>query len=372
MVLGLENSVDWYLILGYNIHIMQNKHIPFDISKIRIERVTVHKISQSTIEPAITFSRVGRSEKHQAILPAAVGRTLYLTANKISNFLVGYPVDLLWVGDDVLCAIGPNKAEVQHSTVDASYVWKSNIAANIATLKQLTATWSREQYFDGQYIYSFVGDTQAVDGNFGYRRADTINLHHAYRSVFVPKVRAGFAYKSSGGWTVTPPVTAVSNDGRLQLQGDADELVTNSAAIYNTFGTIDTLRFVNLCFVNFATRRLTDTFDYTVTEPLGIPLLMIEQHTFNLGSISREVQLQIEAPLKFTHALAWLIGLHNTATGSLSEVQMLKQCIKMLLTKGCTRTIAAKLDPEAEVPGNKQDIVKSLRDTLSSAPLITF
>jgi hypothetical protein len=350
---------------------MQNKHIPFNGSDFRIERVTLRKISQSTIDPTITFTRANSPKLHKATLPSAVGRTLYMNANKISNFVVGYPTDLLWLGENVVCAIGPNKQEVTHATSDPSYTWKSQIALNLARMQDKMRTWSSDRYFDGQYVYQFTGDPQSVSGNFGYRTADTFNLYHAFKTNFEPKIRAGFAYKSGGQWTVTPPATAVSGDGRIQLLGDVEDLTTQNAAVYNTFDGIDAARFINLCFINFAARKLTNQFEYTAIEPLGIPLLMIEHKTFNLGGITRAVQQVTPAPLKYTHALAWLIGLH-AESDTLAKVEVLKQCIKMLLTKGCTRTVVEKNDDGTVNTVSKGDLVRSLRNSLASSPLITF
>jgi hypothetical protein len=191
---------------------MHNTHIKFDMSSLKIERVTLHKISQSTIEPSITFTRSGDATTTRVVLPAAVGRQLLLTANKVSTFLVGYPVDLLWVGDNVVCAIGPDKQDIAAMAADSTYQWTSKMAVNIAYLQQSLRTWAAtDQYFDGQYVYRFTSDPTSIDGGFGYRTADTFNLHHAYRTVFVQKIRAGFAYKAGGDWVVTPPVTAESN-----------------------------------------------------------------------------------------------------------------------------------------------------------------
>jgi hypothetical protein len=344
------------------------------MSSLKIERVTLHKISQSTIEPSITFTRSGDATTTRVVLPAAVGRQLLLTANKVSTFLVGYPVDLLWVGDNVVCAIGPDKQDIAAMAADSTYQWTSKMAVNIAYLQQSLRTWAAtDQYFDGQYVYRFTSDPTSIDGGFGYRTADTFNLHHAYRTVFVQKIRAGFAYKAGGDWVVTPPVTAVGAGGRIQLVGDVEDLSDTNLAVYNTFGSIDTARFVNLCFVNFVARKLTDTFDYTTTEPLGIPLLMVEHQTFNLGGITRVEQQLHAAPLKFTSALAWLIGLHSRVT-TLAEMNTLKQCIKMLLTKGNTRTrIETKMvDSTDAPPASRQELIKSLRAHFSHAPTVAL
>jgi hypothetical protein len=169
---------------------------------------------------------------------------------------------------------------------------------------------------------------------------------------------------------VTSPVTRSSGD-LLQLTGDVDEF--NAADRFGSTSTdlflMDLNVYPNLRFVNYAARALSDQFGFESIEPLGLPLLMIEHRTFNIGGLPIPVQTSSAAPFKFTHALAWLVGMFGQVQ-TLDQLIAVKSSIKMLLSKGHTRhtTEGTKNDDEVDT----KTLIQRVRRTFESAALVSF
>ena len=126
--------------------------------------------------------------------------------------------------------------------------------------------------------------------------------------------------------------------------------------------------FVNVRFVNYASRALSARFGFESIEPLGLPLLMIEHRTFNVGGLDLSVQMSSPAPIRFTHAVAWLIRLF-TKVESLEDMIAIKQAFKMLLTKGNTNEQMMGVEKKAV---DTKGVIQLLRDKMESAAIVNF
>ncbi|MNC43744.1 hypothetical protein D3C75_926200 [compost metagenome] len=177
--------------------------------------------------------------------------------------------------------------------------------------------------------------------------------------------------KADGSYQVTCPVTRASG-GFLQLTGDVDQFNANDQFVDNSVSSelalMDHNHIVNLKFVNYAAKRVTDCFGFEAAEPLGLPLLMIEHRTMSIVSLPQSVQQSSPAPFKFTQGVAWIIGLFGRVT-TIEQLMIVKSIMKMLLSKGNTKVeVHGQDDDELSM---KQKVEK-LRATFEGAPLIRF
>jgi len=341
---------------------ISNKHFKLKNS-LTYEYTFVAQISQATIDCSITLIRDGKEVKYS--IPSGVSYRLRKAVNNITRFATPHPICVAWVGDRIVCAECPPAASLPDAK---KQLWKSMIEINLSVFHP-----PADPYFDGQYIYTIKSNPEVFDRNYGALKLDYCwDLFHCNDPVWSTADRACFAYYANDEWVVTAPVTAATGSF---LQLVSDDVSTKTAAVFNTISSIDEIRFVNLRFVNYAASSLANAFDFEVIEPLGLPLLMIEHGTFNLGELTTTIQMTCPAPLTFSQALAWLIGLHTRVT-TLDQFITLKEVIKMLMSKGCTRKVSVfgedDEDEEDGVSTSKNDVIHSARKHFSAMPMLEF
>lgn len=324
-------------------------------------------LSQSTIDPRVTFVDESGNER-KVPLPSSIARRLSQKVNKVSRFTVDFPCCVATLDGRVVSVDVPTAAEFAHWKEHK--VWTSPIEKNIEVVKKLQG---QDWLFDGQYAYRADGELNEIHGsNFGFQPVRAYNLYKMDVGQTLDEIALScLAYrKSDGTWQQTCPVTRASG-GFLQLTGDVDtfnagdQFVDNAVA--SSLALMDNTHIVNLKFVNYAAKRITDCFGYESIEPLGLPLLMIEHQTMSIVSLPQSVQQTSPAPFKFTQGVAWLIGLFGKVQ-TLDQMMVMKATVKMLLTKGNTQTETGMDD--GEVPLKEK--IAQLRQTLSDAPLIKF
>jgi hypothetical protein len=269
------------------------------------------------------------------------------------------------VGARIVCAECPDKNALLSARKNQ---WKSLIEINVTAFKPPT-----DAYFDGQYVYALDAGPEVFDRNYGVVKLSAcFDLYHLNDIAWTNPARACFAYKNGHNWVATAPCTSAAGSF---LQLVVDDVSASTAAVFDSMAMIDAIRFVNLRFVNYAAGRLADAFDFEAIEPLGLPLLMIEHGTFNLGELTPTVQMTCPAPLTFSQTLAWLIGLHQRVT-TLDQFITLKEAIRMLLSKGCTRSAAVIGEGEELADGavdlSKNEVVYSARKQFNGMAVVQF
>jgi len=342
---------------------ISNKHFKL-IDAVSFEYLHMTQLSQATVDCTVTLVRDGVETKFS--IPPGVSYRLRKSIGNVSKFSVAHPICVAFVGDRIVSADCPIRAALPDARKGK---WKSIIDINLTLFKA-----PANAYFDGQYIYTIDAEPEVFDRNFGVLKLTACyDMFHCGDPVWTSSPRACFAYQAAKGkWVVTAPCT---NSAGSFLQLIADDVSNNTAAVYDSVDMIDKIRFVNLRFVNYAAGRLANAFDFETIEPLGLPLLMIEHGTFNLGELTPTVQMTCPAPLTFSQTLAWLTGLCNRAT-TLGQFITVKDCIKMLMSKGCTRTASVvgageELDDGA-TDVSKNEIVYAARKHYNSLPMMNF
>lgn len=324
-------------------------------------------ISQSTIDPRITFVDEAGKERKVA-LPSSIARRLSQKVNKVSRFTVDFPCCVATLDGRVVAVDVP--APVEFANWKETKVWQSPIEKNIEVVKKLTGD---EWMFDGQYAYRFDLELVEIHGsNFGFQPVKAYNLYKMDVGQTLDEISLScLAYKKNATeWQLTCPVTRASG-GFLQLTGDVDtfnagdQFVDNAVA--SSLAHMDHNHIVNLKFVNYAARRVSECFGFEAAEPLGLPLLMIEHQTMSLINLPQSVQQTSPAPFKFTQGVAWIIGLFGRVQ-TIDQLMTMKATMKMLLTKGNTQVESQGDDSEVPL----KDKIAALRTAMAAAENIKF
>lgn len=334
----------------------------FNRDGLTVRYCGIRSISKSTIDPRITLvNDDGTETKHP--IPASVARIVSNRLHGVARFVEPYPACVAYVDGKIVSvdvALGAD-----YKMFKSIGEWISPIESRISVLD---AAGEVDWQFDGQYAYVKVGEVDRIgDSNFGsvqYRAVNLFKLNDPQADL-IEKL-AGMCYFNvkNEEWTCTSPVTR-SSGKFLQLTGDTDEFDKTDAFIEDEKGLsrLNVLMFPNLRFVNYTSQVLSKRFGYEILEPLGLPLLMIEHRTFNLGGLSLAVQISSSAPFRFLEALAWMVGLINRVR-DLEDLIAIKSCIKMLITKGST--LSRGVDDDIDT----KQMIEQIRNRMNATPMI--
>ncbi len=342
----------------------------FNQNKFEVMYVGLLALSKATINPKITLEINGEAVKMD--IPTSIARIARNKLHNVTKFNKAYPVAVALMDERIVALdVANGKQYKMYNDVGA---WISILDTREELVKSIS---SEEHVWDGQYLYKHVGEIKQLNGNFGFQEVRALNLYHLAeeRGGDAIEQLAVYCYKNptTGDWIKTAPVTRVSGE-HLQISGDVDVFSSKDEFLdqrskKDPIDQLDSWWFVNLRFVNYTARALSNQFGYEVLEPLGLPLLMIEHRTFNLGGLSTSVQASSPAPIGFKNTLAWLIGMH-TKIKSLDDFVCLKQTMKMLTSKGTTAKHAVGQDGGPTF--DTKHLISQLREANTSAPLIVF
>lgn len=338
---------------------------PFNASEYAVRYLKLKAISKSTIDPRVTFL----DEHDQPVkmaLPVSIARRVKNRLKNVTRFATFYPCAIGFMGDRIVSMDVPDGVEYKSWQQDGK--WASRLTANCQVLGSLIG-W----LYDGQYVFQYEGAVEPIpDTVFGKRKATCYNLYQfGEKNGAASTELAGLAFRNpnTGAWTHTTPVTR-SSGGLLQLTGGVEEFDSSAmfAGVARDVAKIDRNIYPNLRFVTYAARTISSEFGFDLIEPLGLPLLMIEHRTFNLGGMPTPVQSSSPAPFEFTQGLAWMIGMFEKVT-TLQQLLAVRSSMKMLLTKGNTNRNSETND-DTEVDTKK--LIDRVRATMKDAPLIDF
>lgn len=344
----------------------------FNKSDVSYEFIGLLSISKATIEPKIKYIDSNGVER-KALIPTAVARRARSNVHGVSAFSKAYPACIVIIDNRIVAleTANPNQLKMYLETEE----WISNIEKNI----ELVRAYDDTHLWDGQYIYDQVGEVEQFGGDessFGSVKCKVLDTYKLSDEKVAPNdTFSGLAYLNpqTNDWVITPPV--VRQMGQyIALTEDADEAKSVSSGALmdeeDPLARLDRNKFPNLRFVNYAARVVAERFGYDSIEPLGLPLLMIEHRTFNLGGLETGVQMSSKAPFAFSQGLAWCIGLMKNVK-CLDDLVAVKSTIKMFMSKGNSNimTSAKKAD---EVGQNTKNLIDTIRKRNESAPLLQF
>jgi len=128
----------------------------------------------------------------------------------------------------------------------------------------------------------------------------------------------------------------------------------------NHFDKIDRMLSVNLNFALRASKVLIENFGYDAIEPLRLDDLMVSLKTVNLPNIDQSIKNTHDIGLKFTHAMAWLIGL-GAREQTLESMTALRGMLRYLTARGIVHKTAL----------SKESVFRPKMD-MSAVPLMTM
>lgn len=324
--------------------------IKFEVGKLDVEIVHL-KSCTTALNGSVRVvddeqTKISGKEIYKKInVPMAVVRA-FQTRHKVSNYLKpvvtaivyydGYPVAL---ERHPLGTLGEQTFE----GLVGEREWTPDSLTNIMRFIEPLCMNSDEWYFDGKYIYHFAhsidqsiqsGEFLTKNGTFRAVEVSAIQLSNLDdRTKLEPSERTCLAFVSSTGQSaITPPIWKnLSNVGTSAL-GATD---ATGEQVFQ-FDAIDEYLSVNLAFALKAGKQIGELFGHEAIEPLQFPELMIQLQTVNLPSIAKSVKSTYDIGMKFSHAMAWLIGMSNR-TNTLDSYMVLRSLLKYLTTKGIYR-----------------------------------
>lgn len=341
----------------------------FNKESLHIEYVELLSLSKATIDPNVQF-RDAAGQTHKMQIPVSVARIVRGRLKSVSRFPAGYPAALAFVdGRIVSMDVAVGKAYKMYKDLGE---WISCLETRKELLNAIEGEW----LWDGQYAYRFVGDVKPMgQTNFGNIDTRVFNLYRLGEEkgdLIENLVALCFRNPKTQEWVKTTPLTRHSG-AFLQITGDVDKFNKMDQFVDEdeAFLEIDSNVFPNIRFVNYAAKALSRQFGYESVEPLGLPILMMEHQTFNIGGLPTEMQAASAAPMSFSCALAWMIGF-NQQVESLDDLIAIKSSTKMLLTKGNTTKRELATKPDQEQPASTKDLIGRLRKLSEQTELVKY
>jgi hypothetical protein len=217
-----------------------------------------------------------------------------------------------------------------------------------AAIDHSNNTW----YFDGRYVYAFAqrcveetlaqGQLLSDDGSFRKVPTQTFDLNTLHsKNVLNIAERSCLGFVSKrGDYIVSPPIWKNLDDvGATQLtKANSSGMIDDDTGLaIGKFDTINDTLSVNLNFALKAAGEVGKVFGYEAVEPLQLSRLMIELCTVNLPNVPKEIKSSYCTGMKFTHAIAWLLGLQRRAD-TLETMIMVRGLLKYLTKRGIFRS----------------------------------
>ena len=210
-------------------------------------------------------------------------------------------------------------------------------------------------YFDGRYMFGFgknvhgkyftpdeavrSADFLTKDGRFRCVDVDAIGLHQISDNEKFEKLthdRTSLAYVAKNGvFSISPPIWKNARQvGEAKIKGTRSERQQHKDASREmNFDRVDQFCAVNLSFALRAAKELSKEFGFEAIEPLNLPHLMVRLNTVNLPKVASEVKDTFDSGLKFTHALAWMLGFARRCE-DLDTYARIRGVIKHLTSNG--------------------------------------
>lgn len=292
--------------------------IEFDINKFRVEHVYMKYITKSLggSMSVLDTDNTSDTEKFKKIsIPTHVA-DVFIREYLMSRFIKPILTAVCYYEDTVVgLELHPagNAGQEYVETLFGKKYWESNIVRNIN--KTITEKTAEGRWFiDGSVVYKFNEKPPvdlSKDKRFQALEVDAYRMSDFNMSTITPNVRTCIAYQAeNGSTTISPPIWRTMGsigDKKVDHLSEDDALTLGISE--HQFDKVDRLLAVNLNFALRAGKVLTDHFGYDSIEPLRLDNLMIQLKTVNLPKIDKSIKQTHDIGLKFTHAVAWVIGL---------------------------------------------------------------
>lgn len=331
--------------------------ILFDANKFSTEIVLLKSVTTvlgGSIQIVDEEKTINKKEILKRItVPLAVARSFIQKCRKVTKYMKPTLVCLVRY-DDMIVSMERHPlsslGKMIEDTPSGPKEWTPTcITLMNSYLIPVTLHGTKQWYFDGRYVYSFDNDNinqtlagstyLTSNGQFRQVEVQAMDLQEiSNQSKLAPIKRHCLAFVASNGqFAVSPPIwknLAQVGFGKLKkIQSDDEDLPVGYIVPPLSFDRIDTELSVNLNFALAAGDKIGRTFGYDHVEPLQLARLMIELNTVNLPNVPMQVKATYDINMKFTHILAWLLGLINQADTLTTYIAM-RSLLKQLTQKG--------------------------------------
>ena len=217
---------------------------------------------------------------------------------------------------------------------------RHNIEKKINPVLEKGGKW----YFDGRYIFTFdnmtakeavlKGERLSKDGRFRCVEVDAIGLHKLDDGSKIDVTnRTCLAYVAKNGqYAISPPIWKDARAvGQAKVKGVNSSRGEGERDFQ--FDSVDGYCAVNISFALKAAKELSKEFGFEAIEPLDLPGLMVRLNTVNLPKVPSEVKDTFDSGMKFTHALAWLLGFARRCN-DLDTYASIRSMLKYLTANG--------------------------------------
>jgi hypothetical protein len=334
--------------------------IPFDTNKLTVKHMQLKMISGAlggmmTVLDEKRTAKAGKEVFQKIKVPYQLTRA-FTKKYRITKYIKTVLTAVVFYENHVVCVerhplgnLGKEKTQGLNGEVS----WVSDAEKNIRGMLAPLAH-EKDWYIDGSYVYHVANkdlidaEILSSDRKFRQVKVDAVKLS-ALGDIPIVEQRVCLAFfPSNGAMALTPPIwKTLTNIGQRQLtaKGDtrADDIEDDSSITYvhneadqTQFDQVDQMLCVNLGFALKAGRVLSEVFGYDSIEPLGLDDMMIQLRTVNLPNIANEVKQTFDTGLRFTIAIAWLIGMTKRVE-TLDSYVALRTLLKHLTTKGVYR-----------------------------------
>jgi len=316
--------------------------IQFNINKFHVEHVYMKYITKSLGGSMSVLDTTNTSDKEKfkkIEIPTHVA-DVFIREYMMSRFIKPILTAVCYYGDTVVgLELHPmgNAGQEYVETLFGKKYWESNIVRNIngmITEKTAEGRW----FIDGSVVYQF-NDKAPVDlskdKRFQALEVDAFRMSDFNMSTIVPNVRTCIAYQAeNGSTTISPPIwRTMGSIGDKKVDHLSEDDAITLGITEHQFDKVERLLAVNLNFALRAGKVLTDHFGYDSIEPLRLDNLMIQLKTVNLSKIDKSIKSTHDIGLKFTHAIAWVIGL-GARDMTLESYTAVRSILRYLTSRG--------------------------------------
>jgi len=255
--------------------------------------------------------------------------------------------------------------------------WESQSEINIKKrFEKMTSTG--QWYIDGTVVYRFQNSKNTnltADGKFQSVTVDAIKLVDLGSSEPLEKSdRMCIAFQSiSGKIVISPPIWKnMGSVGSRKIGSDkeTDDIVSIGE---NQFDVVDKYLAVNLGFALKAAKDLSGEFGYHVIEPLRLDELMIQLKTVNLPKVDKSIKKTFDIGMKFTHAVAWVIGMTDDVN-TLESFRAIRSLLRYLTTRGIVQKTTLSKEAIYQKDMSIKDVplktIKDIREEIEAKRII--
>lgn len=317
--------------------------IRFNPNNLHTEYFYMRSCTSSLSGSAIVLDEERSTPDHEVFRKIVLNKEIvrrFIKIHKISKFVKLIPIAVTYYNDIPVALEGHPlgmAGEIRNPKIKEGVGsrWVSTSEVNIGRfIKPLTrqGEWYTDGYRAFQLNQKVINGRKpvSIDGKFCVLSVGAIKLmdmHSEYGRYINDRECIG--YFTGDQYSISPP---------LWKSFDIKSASTDSSYVEDDFyfNYLDNYYVVNLHFALKAGKAISKLHGFEALEPLNLGDIMTDLGTVNLPAVDSAVQNTYDIGMKFTHAVAWLLGLiHRQDT--IENVIAIRSLLRCLTTTGIAR-----------------------------------